>query len=90
MNVRDREIMKLGLKEKHRGTRYIRDAVDYVANHPYPNTIALTKELYPAVAKQNGTNWKNVEHSMRYALYCAGYTESVASAVYNILARMRE
>lgn len=58
-------LLGLGLRSNLDGYSYLREAVLLMARQP---DIAITKELYPAVASQFGVTWRNVEHSMRTAI----------------------
>lgn len=59
----DRILIDLGHDEYSRGTAYIRYAVRL-----YEPGMALTKEVYPAVAKRFGTTPSRAERAMRYTI----------------------
>lgn len=57
----------LGFAERHAGTAALRQAVVMAEAQ---RDVALTKELYPAIAASGG-NWGRVERNMRHAIRCA-------------------
>lgn len=66
----DALLKKLGIPRTVQGHRYIGEAVRRVAQDP-SLTIALTKQLYPAIAAQYNTSAFAVERAMRYAIEMA-------------------
>ncbi len=59
-------LAELGLPAKRDGYVYLRDAILLVLQDPRQ---AVTKHLYPTLAKQYGTNPKCVEHAIRDLLH---------------------
>lgn len=55
---------RAGIKPKMKGFKYIRMAIQ-MAIEDENNLDAITKTIYPAVAKKYGTNWLAVERCMR-------------------------
>lgn len=55
----------LGFAESTIGTRYIRRAVEIVAQNP---RAMLTKEVYPQIAAENDCDPHNVERAIRTAI----------------------
>lgn len=60
-------ISRLGFVYSHLGTSCLLDAVMLCVHDPEALT-AVTKRVYPAVAKKAGTKWRSVERNMRTAL----------------------
>ena len=68
----------IGVQPDVRGWRYIVDAVQMVVEDE-ELLHHLTKELYPAIARKNGTTWQRVERCIRNAIETAwtqGSTEA--------------
>lgn len=61
-------LVSLGISTKLRGYTYLREAVLSVADNPMQS---ITKELYPAIARQFGCNSAQVERSIRNAIQSA-------------------
>ena len=59
-----RVVRRLGFIFSYRGTGCLVDAVLVCVQEPDALT-AVTKRVYPAVAKQRGAKWRTVEHNMR-------------------------
>ena len=57
---------ELGHAERQSGTGYIREAVSI-----YERGMAMTKELYPALAKAAGSTPSRVERTMRHSIQSA-------------------
>ena len=63
-------IHKLGVPAHIMGHKYLRDAIMLsVENADLIN--AVTKELYPAVARMHGSTGSKVERAIRHAIECA-------------------
>lgn len=60
----ERIIRQLGFGYSYRGTNNLVDAVLLCYREPEALT-AITKRVYPEVARQAGTNWRNVERNLR-------------------------
>ena len=60
-------IRRLGFLYSYMGTDLLVDAVLLCYREPDALT-AVTKRVYPEIAKQQGTKWRNVERNMRTAL----------------------
>lgn len=58
---------RLGFLYSYMGTDLLVDAVLLCYREPDAIT-AVTKRVYPEIAKQEGTKWRNVERNMRTAL----------------------
>ncbi len=56
-------LLELGHDDFNRGTAYIREAARY-----YQPGMAMTKELYPALAKAHDTSPARVERCMRHSI----------------------
>lgn len=62
----DKTMTNLGFAERHAGTAALREAVTIMVKSP---GMALTKELYPALAAASGSdNWRRIERNMRHAI----------------------
>ncbi|MCE4956081.1 response regulator [Macrococcoides caseolyticum] len=64
-------LVQLGFKMKHKGTKYIQDALEIleVRNETHHNNkIHLTIDLYPKIAEKNDIRDANVERSIRHAI----------------------
>lgn len=60
-------IRKLGFSYSYQGTSCLIDAVLVCIQEPEALT-AVTKRVYPAVAKMRGDKWRNIERNMRTAV----------------------
>lgn len=60
-------LRRLGFLYSYNGTKNLVDAVLLCYREPDALT-AVTKRVYPEIAKQQGTRWRNVERNMRTAL----------------------
>ena len=63
MNKLDKLMNELGHPDNIRGTRYLRAAVQ-----DYRPGMSITKELYPGIAKAEGTTASRVERAMRHSI----------------------
>lgn len=79
-NLRDTVMRQLGHNEKHLGTEYIRAALDM-----YEPGMAMTKELYPGIARAYGTTASRVERSIRHSIGSA-WTRSSGEAALRFFA----
>lgn len=60
-------IRELGIPAHVKGYEFIKTAMNYF--HKNPNSIyAVTKDLYPEVAKLHKTTWTRVERGIRHAI----------------------
>lgn len=64
------ELKRRGYNTKHKGTWYLVRAVEMTRDAGRP--LMMTKEVYPALAKQMDVSWEQIERSMRYSI---GQTE---------------
>ena len=62
--------MTVGIPANAQGYQYLRSAIILVFQHP-DYTNAITKQLYPIVAKQFDTTPARVERSIRHAIEIA-------------------
>jgi len=62
-----RIVRRLGFLFSYHGTGYLVDAVLMCVQNPEALT-AVTKEVYPAIAKKTGGKWRTVERNMRTAM----------------------
>lgn len=62
----EHQMVWMGFREVTQGTPMLRDAVEMW--HP---GVAMTKELYPAIAKKYGTTASRAERCMRFAIEAA-------------------
>ncbi len=60
-------IQKIGIPAHIKGYRYLRDAISLVVEDP-EMMESVTKILYPAVARKNGTTAERVERAIRHAI----------------------
>lgn len=67
VNHTDQLLNNLGFNNKHKGTRYLKDAFDIVNSHP-TEKIQLTINLYPEIAELHQVKPANVERSIRHAI----------------------
>lgn len=65
-----RQMVNLGFQARQRGYRYLREAV-WVAYKDPATLAAITKRLYPVVAKCFDTSDKQVERAIRNAIETA-------------------
>ena len=61
------ELNRIGVPTNVRGRDYIETALDQLLQHP-GRRYAITRELYPMVAKLHGTTACNVERAIRHAI----------------------
>jgi two-component system, response regulator, stage 0 sporulation protein A len=72
-------IKKIGISSKVKGFRYLTDGIEMVIEDR-DLLEAITKELYPAIAKKNNTSSTGVEKAIRHAIKNAwrnGYFEKM-------------
>lgn len=62
----EKVLLDLGYPESLSGTRYLREAVGL-----FLPGMAITKELYPQVARLNGTTPSRIERAIRHATQTA-------------------
>ena len=70
---------ELGVPAHIRGHNYLRDAIMLTVSDPSLLNV-VTKELYPAVAKQHGSSSSKVERAIRHAIevaWCRGNIEAI-------------
>lgn len=60
-------VRRLGFGYSYRGTNNLVDAVLLCYREP-DALFAITKRVYPEVARQSGTKWRNVERNLRTAV----------------------
>lgn len=60
----EEELLRLGFSSKLKGTVYCQKAILYILTSEKEN-LSATKDIYPYIAKEYGTNVKNVERSIR-------------------------
>lgn len=69
-NIREdvvRVVRRLGFAFSYMGTSSLVDAVVLCVQDPEALT-AVTKRVYPTIAKKKGTKWRNVERNLRTAM----------------------
>ena len=69
--LRQNKLEQLGFKEKHKGTRYIQDAIEILSarsDQERAKKVHLTIDLYPKIAERNNVKNANVERSIRHAI----------------------
>ena len=65
-----RQLHQIGVPAHIKGYQFLRDAILLTMNEPeYIN--AVTKRLYPEIAKKNGTTASRVERAIRHAIEVA-------------------
>lgn len=77
---------KIGIKPQMKGFKYIRMAIR-MAIEDESNLDAITKTIYPAIAKKYGTNWLAVERCIRIAIMKAeegGFIKEILCTVDHI------
>lgn len=57
-------LCSIGLTQNYKGYRQLAQALQIAGEEPGSLEI-VTKRLYPAVARECGTNWKSVERNIR-------------------------
>lgn len=62
-----RVVRRLGFLFSYRGTSCLVDAVLLCVHDPEALT-AVTKRVYPAIAKETGAKWRTVERNLRTAV----------------------
>lgn len=60
----EKVMLRLGFDDYVKGTDYLREAVRIWDARPH---LALSKELYPEIARKYGTRWTCVERAIRHA-----------------------
>lgn len=75
-NTRDLVMRQLGHNEMHKGTEYIRAALDM-----YQPGMGITKELYPGIARAYGTTPSRVERAIRHSIGSAWSRSSGEAAL---------
>lgn len=58
-------LLEMGFSAKRKGFLYMTETIQYVLDHGFQ---PLTKVIYPAVGKQYGHSWENVERALRTAM----------------------
>ena len=69
-NIREdvvRVVRRLGFAFSYMGTSSLVDAVVLCVQDPEALT-AVTKRVYPVIARKKGTKWRNVERKLRTAM----------------------
>lgn len=61
-------LLDLGMPDKLQGHRHLVSAISIVAEDPAIMDRRITKELYPAVAKEHGGTGSGVERNIRRAI----------------------
>ena len=89
MSILNEELSKRGYDDKWRGTRYIRAAVGLALAQPAARGISMTKEAYPAIARDAGVSKWAVERGMRFAIAKAEPGRTNAGVVHEIAAVVR-
>lgn len=92
MNFED--TMALGFRESHVGTRMLRYAVNFAASERTRDSHAwnmmITKNIYPAVAKEFGSTPQRVERNIRAAVKAAGIQATNGEIVAQLSAKVLE
>lgn len=58
-------LLEMGMPSRIKGFSFIIDAMEIFDTRG--TNIGITKELYPEIAKRNGTTWNCVERNIRHA-----------------------
>lgn len=58
----------LGFKEGISGTKYLRDAVNYIVSKPETEPVVLSTDVYVVVGERYGKTWTQVERCIRHAI----------------------
>lgn len=69
--IKENKLEQIGFKEKHKGTRYIYDAIEILSSRSVEernSKVQLTIDLYPKIAEKNNVKHANVERSIRHAI----------------------
>lgn len=80
-------IHEIGVPAHIKGYQYLRDAISMVVDD-MDMLSAVTKELYPAIAKRNKTTPSRVERAIRHAIEVAwnrGKIETINNSYLDIL-----
>lgn len=82
-NIRN-TLKLLSIPASIKGYEYLVEAIDLVMYNP-ESIHAMTKEIYPGVAKQFGVTAARVERAIRYAVcYCFDYAPaSVIASIFS-------
>lgn len=92
MNYED--TLNLGMRESHVGTRMLRYAVNFAANErtkdSYAWNMMITKNVYPAVAREFGSTPQRVERNIRSAVKAAGINATNAELVAQLTEKVIE
>ena len=64
-------LLQMGITPDLKGFQYLVDAIQ-IWNEARPVKPCMTKEVLPRIAAKYGTSWKNVERSIRVAIYALG------------------
>lgn len=63
-------LLKLGIPQHIKGYHFLGVAIEAVQENP-DRLVAITKDLYPYIAKTHGTTSSNVERTIRHAIEVA-------------------
>lgn len=88
-----RHTKELGFKEGLSGTRYIRDAVNYILSKPETEPVVLTRDVYVVVGRKYGKTWPQVERCVRHAIESCESAEfhgKPLDVIMELVARCRE
>lgn len=80
------ELKKRGYQPQWSGTQYVREACKRMMEETPPRRISMSKEMYPALARESNVSPAAVERAMRYAVHKAEPGHTVSGAVYGITA----
>ena len=67
----ERELMRMGFKEKYVGFSYIAEAIELLIHWDSDHQVQITREIYPLVAKRYHATKEGVERGMRSAIKAA-------------------
>lgn len=59
---------ELGFHERMSGTRFIREAVNYILSQPITYTPIFSRDVYAVVGKKYGKTQEQVERCIRHAI----------------------
>lgn len=88
-----RHMKDLGFREGLSGTKYIRDAVNYILSQPDTYDPVLTRDVYVVVGGRYGKTWVQVERCIRHAIErceSAAFSGKTKDVIMELVQRCRE
>lgn len=76
---------KLGVPGHIKGYQYLREAIIYMVKKERTENLSITKEIYPAVAKEFNTTASRTERAIRHAIEVAWektYNKNLISEIF--------